>query len=517
LQLVLVLPIVLRFDFASHFWVFEYVQRWCTNVLDPFAVVECLFPDSGSIPRVLFPLLVICVIRYPLRIWDAQAQIRQAITRRQVFGNALGLSVPTSDILSDDDYRVLLSKFRELPLKFPKIKATLNHFYISSEHLPDGQIMVILQQKDWKSYDLSAEMCCFVEDPLGTLTESSVAAVEQEFGEAAGPIVAHLEQLSNEEKQSLQSGGTVQQSAVSGLAATDGPPFQLTSEMCQFAVASKYGHLLQSSLSLLDENPETAAAAQSIARHLNGLSDSQKKKLAGKGGIVRRPSLREAAAKIVESFFDGSHTRQAPTALTQSLSKKHLLDTEPQCAYCISFTQLLPDLRRFQWNAYEEFKSFDKDGDGVITAGELGAVMHLMTGQSFSEAEVQDMFMEADTDGDGTLDFDEFRTMMATRMKKANEMSMSENIQSLVITGAAGVVVGAKVAKAGVEAGIAAVEAGVDVVADATLAPAGVTTSKEERKLEEERANRGPIIAPETLLGPWALPRLQHAARVAAE
>ena len=51
---------------------------------------------------------------------------------------------------------------------------------------------------------------------------------------------------------------------------------------------------------------------------------------------------------------------------------------------------------------YSEFKEafslFDKDGDGTITTKEIGTVMRSL-GQNPTEAELQDMINEVDTDG----------------------------------------------------------------------------------------------------------------------
>ena len=64
----------------------------------------------------------------------------------------------------------------------------------------------------------------------------------------------------------------------------------------------------------------------------------------------------------------------------------------------------------------EAFSLFDKDGDGTITSKELGTVMRSL-GQNPTEAELQDMINEVDADGNGTIDFPEFLTMMAKKMK----------------------------------------------------------------------------------------------------
>lgn len=55
------------------------------------------------------------------------------------------------------------------------------------------------------------------------------------------------------------------------------------------------------------------------------------------------------------------------------------------------------------------------DGDGTITTKELGTVMRSL-GQNPTETELQDMINEVDADGNGTIDFPEFLTMMARKM-----------------------------------------------------------------------------------------------------
>lgn len=64
----------------------------------------------------------------------------------------------------------------------------------------------------------------------------------------------------------------------------------------------------------------------------------------------------------------------------------------------------------------EAFSLFDKDGDGKITTKELGTVMRSL-GQNPSESELTDMINEVDVDSDGSIDFPEFLTMMARKMK----------------------------------------------------------------------------------------------------
>jgi len=68
----------------------------------------------------------------------------------------------------------------------------------------------------------------------------------------------------------------------------------------------------------------------------------------------------------------------------------------------------------------EAFSLFDKDNSGSITAEELGTVMRSL-GQEISNAEIQHMIQEVDTDGDGSVDFDEFLTLMTRQMQFSEE------------------------------------------------------------------------------------------------
>ena len=54
---------------------------------------------------------------------------------------------------------------------------------------------------------------------------------------------------------------------------------------------------------------------------------------------------------------------------------------------------------------------FDSDGNGFINASELRQVM-MNLGEKLSEEEVEMMIKEADTNGDGLVNYDEFISMM---------------------------------------------------------------------------------------------------------
>ncbi|KAJ2787017.1 hypothetical protein GGI15_001064 [Coemansia interrupta] len=68
----------------------------------------------------------------------------------------------------------------------------------------------------------------------------------------------------------------------------------------------------------------------------------------------------------------------------------------------------------------EAFSVFDTNGDGYITAEELGKAMRSL-GYSPTEINLRDMINEVDRDGNGKIDFSEFLTLMARQTKSANE------------------------------------------------------------------------------------------------
>ena len=62
----------------------------------------------------------------------------------------------------------------------------------------------------------------------------------------------------------------------------------------------------------------------------------------------------------------------------------------------------------------EAFKVFDRDGNGLISAAEL---RHVMTnlGEKLTDEEVDEMIREADIDGDGHINYEEFVRMMMAK------------------------------------------------------------------------------------------------------
>ena len=84
-------------------------------------------------------------------------------------------------------------------------------------------------------------------------------------------------------------------------------------------------------------------------------------------------------------------------------------------------------------DAAHAFKVFDRDGDGLITAEELRSQLFSLfifvflpnflifrltmnnLGEPLTEAELSAMIAEADVDGDGKINFEEFKMLMANK------------------------------------------------------------------------------------------------------
>jgi Ca2+-binding EF-hand superfamily protein len=61
----------------------------------------------------------------------------------------------------------------------------------------------------------------------------------------------------------------------------------------------------------------------------------------------------------------------------------------------------------FEYELHEAFNVFDKDGDGFVDAHELMVVL-AQIGEPATEDEIATMISEADLNGDGKMDYDEF-------------------------------------------------------------------------------------------------------------
>jgi Ca2+-binding EF-hand superfamily protein len=76
------------------------------------------------------------------------------------------------------------------------------------------------------------------------------------------------------------------------------------------------------------------------------------------------------------------------------------------------FCQIMQDFGQYSHDAYfhETFRAFDRNSDGYITAKEIKKTMKDL-GETLTDKQAKDMLKTADSDGDGKLSRDEFRTL----------------------------------------------------------------------------------------------------------
>ncbi|KAJ4470052.1 calcium/calmodulin-dependent protein phosphatase [Lentinula lateritia] len=76
------------------------------------------------------------------------------------------------------------------------------------------------------------------------------------------------------------------------------------------------------------------------------------------------------------------------------------------------------------------FKVYDVDRDGYISNGELFLVLKMMVGNNLKDQQLQQIvdktIMEADKDGDGKLDFEEFAMMVSNTKRVVPRFWLSE-------------------------------------------------------------------------------------------
>merc|ERR1712211_176304 len=101
----------------------------------------------------------------------------------------------------------------------------------------------------------------------------------------------------------------------------------------------------------------------------------------------QNPTEAELQDMINEVDADGNGTIDFPEFLSLMARKMKDTDTEEELI--------------------EAFKVFDRDGNGFISAAEL---RHAMTnlGEKLTDEEVDEMIREADVDGDGQINYEEF-------------------------------------------------------------------------------------------------------------
>ncbi|XP_011880470.1 PREDICTED: troponin C, isoform 1-like [Vollenhovia emeryi] len=87
------------------------------------------------------------------------------------------------------------------------------------------------------------------------------------------------------------------------------------------------------------------------------------------------------------------------------------LKFEEFCQIASRFLEEEPDTEAIQQELREAFRLYDKEGNGYITTDVFRDILHELD-DALSPEELDMIIEEVDTDGSGTLDFDEFMEVM---------------------------------------------------------------------------------------------------------
>merc|ERR1712119_266203 len=136
-------------------------------------------------------------------------------------------------------------------------------------------------------------------------------------------------------------------------------------------------------------------------------------------GIYQDAFLREARG---DGSVDSSQVSSIVKAIGQNPSEAEIQDMVNQVdkdgTGSIDFPEFLMmmalkvDADNAEDEIREAFQVFDGDGNGFINRQELTMVMGNL-GEQLSPAEIQTMIDEADQDGDGQINYEEFYNMMS--------------------------------------------------------------------------------------------------------
>ncbi|KAJ7929188.1 hypothetical protein B0H13DRAFT_2311045 [Mycena leptocephala] len=141
--------------------------------------------------------------------------------------------------------------------------------------------------------------------------------------------------------------------------------------------------------------------------------------------------LKKRFMKLDVLFFasDGSGSidreefLQIPQIATNPLASRMIAIFDEDGGGTVDFQEFVGGLSAFSSRGGREeklkfaFKVYDVDRDGFISNGELFLVLKMMVGNNLKDQQLQQIvdktIMEADQDGDGKLNFDEFAQMVS--------------------------------------------------------------------------------------------------------
>lgn len=177
----------------------------------------------------------------------------------------------------------------------------------------------------------------------------------------------------------------------------------------------------------------TTSSPSSIVNNNNNNNNKEEEKEEGRRNRIRIMKMEAQELKRVFQMFDkNGDGRITKKELSESLEKLGIVMAEKEVRQMIEkidangdgcvdmeefgelYTSIMEDQRRDEEEDMREaFNVFDQNGDGFITVDELRSVLaSLGLKQGRTVEECKRMIVKVDVDGDGMVDFMEFKQMM---------------------------------------------------------------------------------------------------------
>ena len=178
----------------------------------------------------------------------------------------------------------------------------------------------------------------------------------------------------------------------------------------------------------VEESERTGApAGETVPSRAEGGSEADGSQ-AGAGLWDAQVAEFSHAFRLLDTDGDGTITREELAGVFSSLGHpvgQDALDeymaraTGSRTGTTISLAQFIAAMERLAAAAPSDedevrsaFDVFDHDGDGYIDAAELRRVLSAY-GETLTDAELDTLMADADANGDGRIDYDDFKAMMA--------------------------------------------------------------------------------------------------------
>ncbi|KAA1084153.1 Calcineurin subunit B [Puccinia graminis f. sp. tritici] len=182
----------------------------------------------------------------------------------------------------------------------------------------------------------------------------------------------------------------------------------------------------------LIQKKETPSSSSSLSNHSNltmGQTGSQLLQEIEKSSNFTGDEIQRLKKRFMKldrdqsGSIDKDEFLQIPAIANNPLASRMIAIFDEDGGGTVDFQEFVDGLSAFSSRGDREqklkfaFKVYDMDRDGFISNGELFLVLKMMVGNNLKDQQLQQIvdktIMEADTDCDGKLSFDEFKQVVA--------------------------------------------------------------------------------------------------------